>query len=158
MAMATRRPSSGIPSPGTPLSITSQDGQITTLTLDANGYIATVANPNCETFQMGYDAKGLMTAFTRPKALTDPDPLANYTTTVTYDALGLMDRDTGADNGFLQTVRTEDADGYTVSATTAEGRLSTFRIEEDAIQNIQGQLWGHLEKIELTLSINVKSL
>ena len=73
-----------------------------------------------------------MTAFTRPKALTDPDPLANYTTTVTYDALGLMDRDTGADNGFLQTVRTEDADGYTVSATTAEGRVSTFRIEEDA--------------------------
>ena len=94
--------------------------------------IATVANPNSETFQMGYDAKGLMTAFTRPKALTDPDPLANYTTTVTYDALGLMDRDTGADNGFLQTVRTEDDDGYTVSATTAEGRLSTFRIEEDA--------------------------
>jgi hypothetical protein len=43
-----------------------------------------------------------------------------------------MDRDTGADNGFLQTVRTEDADGYTVSATTAEGRVQTFRVEEDA--------------------------
>jgi hypothetical protein len=91
-----------------------------------------VANPNSETFQMGYDPNGLMTAFTRPKALTDPDPLANYTTTVTYDALGLMDKDTGADNGFLQTARTEDATGYTVSAATAEGRTSTFRIEEDA--------------------------
>ena len=70
------------PVTGAPLSITSQDGQITTLTLDANGYIATVANPNNETFQMVYDAKGLMTAFTRPKALTDPDPLANYTTVI----------------------------------------------------------------------------
>jgi YD repeat-containing protein len=91
-----------------------------------------VANPNSETFQMAYDAEGLLTAFTRPKALTDPDPAANYTTTVTYDALGLLDRDTGADNGFLQTVRTEDADGYTVSATTAEGRVSSYRVEEDA--------------------------
>jgi YD repeat-containing protein len=36
---------------GNPVSITSQDGQVTTLTLDANGYIATVANPNSETFQ-----------------------------------------------------------------------------------------------------------
>jgi YD repeat-containing protein len=37
-----------------------------------------VANPNSETFQMAYDAGGLMTAFTRPKAITDPG--TNYTT------------------------------------------------------------------------------
>ena len=46
-----------------------------------------------------------------------------------------MDRDTGADNGFLDIDRTEDDDGYTVSATTAEGRISTFRVEEDAAGN-----------------------
>ena len=63
------------PITGNPISITSQDGQVTALTLDANGYLATVANPNSETFQMGYDPNGLMTAFTRPKALTDPDLL-----------------------------------------------------------------------------------
>jgi hypothetical protein len=95
-------------------------------------------------------------------------------------ALGLLDRDTGADNGFLQTVRTEDADGYTVSATTAEGRLSTFRVEEDAAGSTirtspekavpksprppskrgrkWGQLWGHLEKRELILSLSINSL
>ena len=49
--------SSAIPSPAIH-SITSQDGQVTTLTLDANGYLATVANPNSETFQMAYDAAG----------------------------------------------------------------------------------------------------
>lgn len=120
---------------GNPISITSQDGQVTTLTLDANGYLATVANPNNETFQMVYDTGGLMTSFTRPKALTDPDPNANYTTSVTYDALGLLDRDTGADNGFLDIDRTEDADGYTITATTAEGRASSFHVEEDASGN-----------------------
>jgi hypothetical protein len=39
-----------------------------------------VANPNNETFQMAYKSNGLMKSFTRPKALTDPDPNANYTT------------------------------------------------------------------------------
>jgi YD repeat-containing protein len=114
------------PVTGDPLSITSQDGQVTTLTLDARGYLATVANPNNETFQMDYKSNGLMKSFTRPKALTDPDPNANYTTTVTYDALGLLDRDTGAAGGFLQTVRTEDEDFTTVSATTAEGIICAF--------------------------------
>ncbi len=73
---------------------------------------------------MVYDAGGLMTAFTRPKALTDPDPNASYTTTVTYDALGLLEKDTGADNGFLQLARTEDADFTTVSATTPSRRAN----------------------------------
>jgi hypothetical protein len=56
--------------------------------------VATVANPNNETFQMA------------------------------YDALGLLDRDTGADNGFLQIVRMEDADFTTVSATTPSRRAN----------------------------------
>ena len=97
-----------------------------------------------------------------PPALS-PDrsgPECQLPTTVTYDALGLLDRDTGADNGFLQTVRTEDAkrgspvfihsytggefdhDGQSclsfirtflpLHRLLAEGRTSTFRVEEDA--------------------------
>jgi len=101
---------------GNPVSITSADGQVTTLTLDANGYLASVTNPNSEAFQMVYNAEGLMTAFTNPRSLT---------ATVSYDALGLLDKDLNPASGFLQTARTEDADGYTVSATTALGHTST---------------------------------
>jgi len=40
------------------VSITSADGQITTLTLDANGYLASVTNPNGESFQRVYMPEG----------------------------------------------------------------------------------------------------
>ncbi|MGH8623750.1 MAG: hypothetical protein ACREYC_00195 [Gammaproteobacteria bacterium] len=105
---------------GEPTAVISADGQRTVLTLDANGYLATVANPAGQTHAMAYTAEGLMTAFTDPKGNSNR---------FEYDALGRLIKDTDAGGGGWALARTENADGYTSSMTTAEGRTTTFTVE-----------------------------
>jgi RHS repeat-associated protein len=105
---------------GNPLAMVAPDGQRTTLTLDANGWLASVANPAGETYYMQYTAEGLLTRFTNPRG---------YSSILQYDARGLLLHDANAAGGFWSLARTEEANGRTVAKTSAEGRTTTYRIE-----------------------------
>ncbi|MGH8473304.1 MAG: RHS repeat-associated core domain-containing protein, partial [Gammaproteobacteria bacterium] len=105
---------------GGPTAIVSPDGQRTTLMLDAHGYLATVTNPAGQTHAMAYTAEGLLTAFIDAKGNSNR---------FEYDDLGRLIKDTDAGGGGWTLARTENADGYTSSMTTAEGRTTTFTVE-----------------------------
>ncbi len=108
--------------------IVAEDGQETLIEYDANGYLNKITLPEtAEIYQMQYTTDGLMTQFTNPRGLSSG---------ITYTPLGQMDKETlpGPEGGSLQTVRTENPEGingYEVSATTEEGRVSTFRVETE---------------------------
>jgi len=108
---------------GDPTAIIAPDGQRTELALDANGYISTITNPAAEAYQMGYAANGLLQEFTDPR---------NNTSLLTYDALGRLTRDENAAGGFWDLDRTEEASAYEVTLTSAEGRATTHRLENQA--------------------------
>ncbi|MGH8614615.1 MAG: hypothetical protein ACREYF_21960, partial [Gammaproteobacteria bacterium] len=105
---------------GGPTAIVSPDGQRTTLMLDANGYLASVTNPAGERHTMEYTDEGLLTAF------IDANGNSNR---FEYDDLGRLIKDTDAGGSGWTLARTEHADGYTSSMTTAEGRTTTFTVE-----------------------------
>ncbi|CAG0951179.1 partial Putative deoxyribonuclease RhsC, partial [Anaerolineae bacterium] len=95
-------------------------GQRTILDIDDNGYLRALTNPAGEVYQCSYTADGLMTAFT--------DPRGNVHTH-TYDARGRLVRDENPAGGFTALERTETKDGFEVTKTTAEGRVSTYLTE-----------------------------
>lgn len=103
-----------------PTAIVAPDGQRTSLTLDANGYLDAVTDPAGETWQMAYTADGLMTAFT--------DRNGNRTD-FTFDAAGRLIEDNNPINGGWQLARTEIDRGYRVAMTSGEGRISTYQVE-----------------------------
>ena len=105
---------------GNPTSVAAPFGQITTLSLDTNGYLDEVSNPVSETVQFGYTADGLLTTVTDPKLQDD---------TVTYNSAGQVTRVDDPAGGFIIVTRAEIPNGHEVSVTTAEGRVSTYRIE-----------------------------
>jgi RHS repeat-associated protein len=107
---------------GDPTAIVAPFGQRTTLTLNANGYLASLANPAGETTQAGYTNDGLLTSFT--------DPRGN-SSTMTYDALGRLERDVApSTSGSLWNLtRTETANSFTVSLSSAMGRTTSYLVE-----------------------------
>lgn len=105
---------------GNPTAIVGPYGQRTNLTLDANGYLATITNPASEVWQFGYTDGGLLTSSVDPNA---------HTSTYTYDSLGRLVQTRDAASGGNALVRTELEDGYEVSRTTAMGRTTTYRVE-----------------------------
>ena len=106
---------------GNPTAIVAPFGQRTTLTVNGDGYLASVANPAGETHQLTYTADGLLTAFTDPKG---------HASQFTYDALGRLQRDANAAGGSQNLARTELADGYTVTRSTALNRTTTYTVED----------------------------
>jgi RHS repeat-associated protein len=105
---------------GTPAAIVGPFGQRTTLTLDANGYLASTTNPAGEATQLTYTAGGLLTRFTDPKGNVSQ---------MQYDALGRLQRDEDAAGGSQALARTEFANGYEVTRTTALNRATRYRVE-----------------------------
>ncbi|MCK5523938.1 MAG: RHS repeat protein, partial [Thiomargarita sp.] len=105
-----------------PLAIIAPYGQRTELTLN-NGYLAKVKNPAAEIHQMVYTADGLLIQFTNPLG-----NVANYT----YDAFGLLLEDTDFAGGGWTLARTEnenpEENGYLVTMTSKEGRVSGFNV------------------------------
>lgn len=105
---------------GNPTAIVAPFGQRTTLSLDTNGYLASVTNPAGEPVQLAYTADGLLTSFT--------DPRSN-TSRMTYDALGRFIRDEDAAGGSWTLARTDSANGFFVTKTSALGRTTTYQLE-----------------------------
>ncbi|MFZ5723956.1 MAG: RHS repeat-associated core domain-containing protein [Pseudomonadota bacterium] len=107
-----------------PTAILSQDGQRTALTLDANGWLATAANPATETHRMQYTVDGLLTRF--------EDPRENAST-LQYDTDGRLTHDGNAAGGFwdlaISDVLTTTVNSRTVTMTSAEGRVERHLTE-----------------------------
>ncbi len=105
---------------GVPTAIVAPFGQRTTLTVDANGYLASITNPANETTRMTYTADGLLTGFGDPKGTSSA---------ITYDTLGRLVKDQNAVNGSSTLSRTEQASGFTVTTTSALNRTTTHQVE-----------------------------
>jgi RHS repeat-associated protein len=91
------------------------------LAVDPDGYLTRIADPTGASTQLTYDAGGLLTQVIDPSGGLDRS---------TYDALGRLIRDEEPDGGFKTLARTEQARGYTVTVTTAEGLTSSYQIED----------------------------
>ena len=104
---------------GLPSAMVSPDGQRTSIGLDQNGYLQTLANPAGETHRMEYSADGLLTRYTDPRG---QDAIYHY------DALGRLIRDEAPNGGGWLLNRTDETNGYSVSMTSGEGRVSTYQV------------------------------
>jgi YD repeat-containing protein len=108
---------------GEPTTILAPFGQETGLSLDPNGYLASVTNPADETQTFTYDGLGRLTAWT--------DALQAETTAV-YDTLGRLRRETDPEGGFKQLDRSSvDRLTTAVTLTTAEGRTTRYETRRD---------------------------
>ena len=98
-------------------------GQQTTLAMDMNGNLATVTNPAGEATTMTYGSGGLLATVADPKGNTH---------TLTFGAGGRLTNDADPAGGSVGLSRTDQVGGYTVSATTAMGRTSSYQVSNTA--------------------------
>ncbi|MBF0440234.1 MAG: hypothetical protein HQL93_14115, partial [Magnetococcales bacterium] len=103
-----------------PTAIVAPDGQRTNLTVDANGYLASVTNPASETHAMQYTTEGLMTTFRTPR---------NFATTMSYDNLGRLVREDNPAGGFWELSKINSTTDTNASITSALGRKTLYRTE-----------------------------
>ncbi len=106
---------------GVATAIISPYGVRTELALDANGYLLAATNPANEARQFTYTSKGLMTSMTDARG-------SMYT--YTYDSLGYLTKDLDPVGGFTAITRAYDSTGYTVTATTAMGKVTKYRTDQ----------------------------
>jgi RHS repeat-associated protein len=104
-------------STGTPSAIVSPFGHRTTLAVDAAGNLAGITNPAGEAVTMTYGDGGLLTGFTNPRG---------HSSAFSYDQLGRLTRDLGPDGHATTLARTDTPTGQRVTATSAEGRVTTY--------------------------------
>jgi RHS repeat-associated protein len=107
---------------GGQIAITAPHGQVTTLALDAHGYLASVTNPNGELTQLAHSNAGLLTDFVDARGSAHR---------FEYDTAGRLTKDIDATPGSLGTRLTNayDANGWTVDITSPEGRLTRHRVD-----------------------------
>ena len=106
---------------GRPLRIVAPGGQATALTLNTNGYLTSMSNPAKETVRMSYDDGGLLRTF---------QSAAGGIWRFTYDDKGRLVRDQDPLGGYTALARKVIEYGYEVIVTTAEGQVTTYRVEE----------------------------
>jgi RHS repeat-associated protein len=95
-------------------------GQRTSLLMNGDGYLQSVANPAGETHQFSYAAgDGLMSQRIDPRG--NPSTYA-------YDSDGRLANDADAEGGSKSLMRSGDQSSYSVSVTTAEGRSSLYAV------------------------------
>jgi YD repeat-containing protein len=104
-------------SSGVLTSITAPYSQVTTVTLNSDGFLSSLTNPNSETYSMTYySAEGLLNTFTKPRG---------QVSTFVYDSNGLLTSDTSSSGESWALTYFEYSNGAkSVAATTAVGRTS----------------------------------
>jgi RHS repeat-associated protein len=100
--------------------IVAPGGQRTELAYNAAGYLRSATNPAGEAHQFAYGFLGLMTSMTDPRA---------HTYTFEYDTEGRLRVDRDPAGGSKTLARTGNAEDYSVSVVTAEGRTATHTVE-----------------------------
>ena len=93
--------------------------QVTNITLDTNGYLSSVTNPNNETFITQHQ-KGLLVSFQKP---------GGQVNLLSYDANGFLLKDQGAGGDFVALSRSFDASSgtQTVLSSTALNRITSYQ-------------------------------
>lgn len=101
--------------------IVAPGGQRTELAINSDGWLTSIANPAVEAHTMSYwSGDGLLQTFT--------DPMTSVHT-FTYDALGRLVLDQDPAGGSTALARTEQSNGYTVTTTSALGKVHAYKIE-----------------------------
>ncbi len=109
---------------GDPKGIVAPFGQRTALSLDANGYLASMTNPANESHQMQYTATGLLTRF---------QDAEDHTSTLAYDANGYLTNDIDAAGGNQTLERTLYGDyDWLVKRSTGLGRTTQYSVGSGA--------------------------
>ena len=102
-----------------PTAIVSPFGQKTLLTVDGNGYLTQITDPAGLITKFTNSVSGLLTSVT--------DPLgSNYT--FQYDGFGRLTKHTDPTGASVTLARTENTGGYTVTETSAMGRVSSHQV------------------------------
>lgn len=107
---------------GTPTAIVAPGGQRTGLVVDARGYLSSVTDPGGEVAQVTH-ADGLLTSLTTPRG---------FTHTYTYDNEGHLTVDRDPAGGATTLTRSGTDAHYTVTRTTAEGRMTRFEVDNSS--------------------------
>ncbi|MBT6842838.1 MAG: hypothetical protein HOA17_03450 [Candidatus Melainabacteria bacterium] len=101
--------------------IVSSYGLQTSVSLDDNGYINSVTNPESETYSMSYSKQGLLSTFTNPRG---------YSSSMSYDAKGRLVKDENAEGGFWSLLRTGKKRGYELVMQSALGKKVIHNIKK----------------------------
>ncbi len=113
---------------GKPAAIIAPGGQRTLLALDGSGYLATVTDPGGEIERLTHTSAGLLTSLITPRGGEH---------TFTYDTDGLLLTDADPAGGKTTLTRSGTADRFTITRTTAEGRVTTFDVDNTVDSNSQ---------------------
>lgn len=105
---------------GDPTAIVAPGGQRTTFSLTA-GKLAAITNAANERYRFSYDASGLLSSLTTPRAVGAHE--------FRYDTLGRVIRDQDPAGGFLTLTSSGTSDHYFVLHRTAEGRSRRYEVE-----------------------------
>ena len=106
-----------------PTAIVAPGGQRTTLQTNSDGWLSQASNPAGQARTMTYTAGGLLTQIV--------DARGNASR-FTYDSVGRLIKDQDAAGASTTLARTDQANGYTVIATSALGRTRTFLVQRNA--------------------------
>ena len=92
-------------SSGAPTAIVAPGGQTTTLTVNGDGELAQVEDPDHDVYSAGYDSAGQLTSFTDPNRASS---------SMSYDAGGLLTSDTDEAGATTRLSGSTSADGANV--------------------------------------------
>lgn len=107
---------------GSPAAIVAPGGQRTKLTLDAQGYLASVTDPGGEVTQVTH-SDGLLTSLTTPRG---------FNHAFTFDTAGRLVLDQDPAGGSTTLLRSGNDEQFTVTRTTAEGRVTRFDVDRSS--------------------------
>ncbi|KRE82401.1 hypothetical protein ASG89_14170 [Paenibacillus sp. Soil766] len=108
-------------SDGTPTAIITSGGQRTTLQIQ-NGQLIRLSNPLGESYQMQYDATGLLKQFTDPNG---------HVRRYGYDSQGYLTRAENPLEGVSTLERTNIPNGYKVTYTRPGNEITSFEVSEN---------------------------
>jgi RHS repeat-associated protein len=104
---------------GHPTAIVSPYGQTTNLSVDGNGYLSQVTDPMGNSTKLTTSALGLLSSF--------KDANGNLYS-FQYDANGFLTNDSDPAGGVINLALTNNANGYSVAETTAQGRVNNNKV------------------------------
>lgn len=107
---------------GNPTAIVAPGGQTTGLKVNEAGYLSEIVCPLEKKTSLEYNRDGLLTKLTDHKGNEH---------IFTYDESGLLIRDKDPSGGFSELSRKVEYNSYEVDVTTAEGRVSNYKVEYD---------------------------
>jgi RHS repeat-associated protein len=105
---------------GKPTGIVAPLGQRTALAVDANGFLSSISNPATERIELTSNAGGLIASKTDSRGKIN---------SFVFDPEGRLIRDTAPGESLHDIARSNGANEYTVTRTTALARTSTYKVE-----------------------------